>query len=218
MNGFICKYIDNKNFGFISGADGKEYFFHKNNVINQNNLEVGREVDFNPSFNKKGFNAKDIKVGGELEKIYVNPPHFLVQSQSINLNRYKIFTLLNYSTRDRDPNIARQNLINKAASLGLNSVLDIQATRHTESSGNYNYTVHELNSALCLVKEIMFTSDKNKVINNAAEIKKEIEEIEFRISQENKNNIELNKRSGCFGTIFLLCLFVILVWSCLSLF
>jgi cold shock CspA family protein len=205
MKGYICKYLDEKGFGFVMGDDGKEYFFHISQIINKQ-IEVGHAVDFNPAFNKKGYNAQDITVGGELEKIYKNPSEFIAQKSKINDSKYKIFSLVNFTTKDRDPNVARQKLINKAISLGLNSALDIQTTRHTESQGNYQYTVHELSSGLCLVKEISFTTDKNEALRNDAEIKKELEEIHKKIAEENKR-IELSKENGCLGLVLIFFLF-----------
>jgi CspA family cold shock protein len=32
-NGIIKKVVSDRGFGFITGADGKEYFFHRNNVV-----------------------------------------------------------------------------------------------------------------------------------------------------------------------------------------
>jgi hypothetical protein len=86
--------------------------------------------------------------------------------------------------------------------LGLNSALDIQITRHTELDGNYKYTVHEFNSALCLIKEISYTNDKDKALKNAAEIEDEIEEIDKKIIEENKKN-DLSRNKGCLGGILL---------------
>jgi CspA family cold shock protein len=43
MNGTIKKLVSDKQFGFITGSDGKEYFFHKQDLVNQNefrDLEV----------------------------------------------------------------------------------------------------------------------------------------------------------------------------------
>jgi cold shock CspA family protein len=43
MNGIIKKLVSDKQFGFITGTDGKEYFFHKQDLVNQNefrDLEV----------------------------------------------------------------------------------------------------------------------------------------------------------------------------------
>jgi CspA family cold shock protein len=32
-NGIIKKVVADRGFGFITGTDGKEYFFHRNNVV-----------------------------------------------------------------------------------------------------------------------------------------------------------------------------------------
>ena len=44
MNGTIKKLVSDKQFGFIVGSDGKEYFFHKQDLVDQNSFR-DMEVD-----------------------------------------------------------------------------------------------------------------------------------------------------------------------------
>jgi len=51
-----------KSFGFISGADGREYFFHRSAVADDgfDQLAVGRRVTFIPSDGAKGPRAERV--------------------------------------------------------------------------------------------------------------------------------------------------------------
>jgi cold shock CspA family protein len=65
MNGQIILYNKNKAFGFIRGKDDSDYFFHKSNLVDNNdaiNLKKDLEVSFNPTVAKRGKKAIDIKI------------------------------------------------------------------------------------------------------------------------------------------------------------
>lgn len=64
MKGTIKNYNDEKNFGFIRGEDGKEYFFHSSAVVNGAGAELsrGREVTFQPSEGAKGPRAEEVEL------------------------------------------------------------------------------------------------------------------------------------------------------------
>ena len=63
QKGTIEKKIYNKGFGFITGQDSKQYFFHKSMLADRRTwrtLRVGESVEFNPAQGKKGIEAHDI--------------------------------------------------------------------------------------------------------------------------------------------------------------
>lgn len=64
MNGTIKKVHSDKNFGFILGEDGKDYFFHRSGVKNAEftQLREGQEVTFEDAVGDKGPRAEDIYV------------------------------------------------------------------------------------------------------------------------------------------------------------
>lgn len=62
MNGKVVRVIVEKNFGFILGEDGKEYFFHKSEVKNETfskRLE-GLPVQFEDGEGTKGPRAAEV--------------------------------------------------------------------------------------------------------------------------------------------------------------
>ena len=63
MKGKIAKLIRDRGFGFISGEDGKEIFFHRTALVGVdfNALEEGAEVEFDTESGPKGLRATNVK-------------------------------------------------------------------------------------------------------------------------------------------------------------
>ena len=56
-NGTVKRVISDRGFGFIGGEDGKEYFFHRNEVaesLNFDQLAGGEAVSFDVEASPKG--------------------------------------------------------------------------------------------------------------------------------------------------------------------
>ena len=63
--GTIKKIVPDRGFGFISGEDGKEYFFHRTGLdssINFDSLAGGERVSFEIEASQKGPRANRIKL------------------------------------------------------------------------------------------------------------------------------------------------------------
>ena len=61
--GTIKKVVSERGFGFISGEDGKEYFFHRDGLIsflNFDRLSGGEKVEFEIEQSPKGARAKNV--------------------------------------------------------------------------------------------------------------------------------------------------------------
>lgn len=65
MKGRIKTYKDDKGFGFIIGEDDSDYFFHISDVRTIIEVKRGQIVEFEPSSNEKGNNAKNITISTE---------------------------------------------------------------------------------------------------------------------------------------------------------
>jgi len=61
MNGKVKFYNEKKGFGFITGDDKKEYFFHVSKVENQEVLSENDEVEFETIETPRGEQADNIK-------------------------------------------------------------------------------------------------------------------------------------------------------------
>lgn len=61
MKGKIKFYKEDKGWGFITGDDGKDIFFHKSNVENpRNGMREGWEVEYETEEGDKGLKAVSI--------------------------------------------------------------------------------------------------------------------------------------------------------------
>ena len=63
MNGRITRVMVDKNFGFITAEDGRDYFFHKSALQNETNFTqrlVGQEVTFEDTETSKGNRAERV--------------------------------------------------------------------------------------------------------------------------------------------------------------
>lgn len=60
MKGKISSYDEDGKCGFIKTEDGEEYFFQKN--IEETEIEVGSEVEFETDEGDKGSEAKNVEL------------------------------------------------------------------------------------------------------------------------------------------------------------
>lgn len=63
MKGSVRKVFADKGFGFIRGADGKDYFFHRTvvqNVQSMDDVNEGAAVEFEGTEGPKGPFAEDV--------------------------------------------------------------------------------------------------------------------------------------------------------------
>lgn len=61
MFGTVTKWFDNKGYGFIRGADGKDYFIHRSKLDGEY-IERGYYVSFRTFQGEKGDKAKNVIV------------------------------------------------------------------------------------------------------------------------------------------------------------
>lgn len=86
MRGRVKTVNEEREFGFIIGEDGNEYFFHFSNVISVDFPTKNSIVEFNGFETDKGHSAKDIKV----KEIAVKRPEMIIiGSERIRLNSIK---------------------------------------------------------------------------------------------------------------------------------
>jgi cold shock protein len=63
--GTIKKVVSDRGFGFITAADGKEYFFHRNELGSSSDFERligGERVEFEPGTSPKGPQATNVRL------------------------------------------------------------------------------------------------------------------------------------------------------------
>jgi CspA family cold shock protein len=63
--GTIKRIVSERGFGFIAGADGTEYFFHRNSVENFDALRGDEAVTFEAEDSPKGPRANQVRLSTE---------------------------------------------------------------------------------------------------------------------------------------------------------
>lgn len=61
-SGTIKKLVSDRGFGFITGEDGKDYFFHRDGVADFDSLRGGEQVTFQIEQSPKGPRANQVQV------------------------------------------------------------------------------------------------------------------------------------------------------------
>jgi CspA family cold shock protein len=61
-SGTIKRIVSERGFGFIAGADGTEYFFHRNSVENFDALRGDESVTFEAEDSPKGPRANQVRL------------------------------------------------------------------------------------------------------------------------------------------------------------
>jgi cold shock protein len=62
--GTVKKLVSERGFGFITGEDGKDYFFHRSSLVPSldfDRLEGGEKVQFEIERDPKGARARDVQ-------------------------------------------------------------------------------------------------------------------------------------------------------------
>jgi cold shock protein len=67
QTGKVKKVVSEKGFGFITGSDGKDVFFHKNGLVGVSfdSLRGGEEVQYEVEQTPKGTSAKNVSLAGK---------------------------------------------------------------------------------------------------------------------------------------------------------
>jgi CspA family cold shock protein len=62
VNGTVKFFNSMKNFGFITGDDGKDYFVHRSGIDGQKDIREGDRVEFEVVDGDRGPKAEGVKV------------------------------------------------------------------------------------------------------------------------------------------------------------
>lgn len=154
MNGYIKSFVETKSYGFIRGNDGKDYFFHLNNVKKNstNDVSDGKMVFFEPKATKKGYAAENIEIqSNNIQDTYkYEKPNEVYISKDSNIKGWEILESCNYiliGTSKDSPDSARRDIIESAETIGANGLVNFEYFKTTGSkpgtgSGTYYFTIH----------------------------------------------------------------------------
>ena len=92
MRGRIKRFIEDKGYGFITGEDGQDYFFHISQVRDMVEIKNWMVVNFDIVDGKKGKNAVNIRVSEQN-----NTSRFVTLGDlNIRLNNIKEYSIGTY--------------------------------------------------------------------------------------------------------------------------
>lgn len=153
MNGSIKTYLPEKGYGFIKGDDGKDYFFHQSEFIDKEQVcRICEEsiVNFQQVANPKGYKATQCRLLDTSNVLSYAVPEDFITSRSKGVKGWEIIdggNWLMHGESEHSPDDAKQVVINRAAYVGANALVDLQYYKTTGSrpgrgKGTYYFTIH----------------------------------------------------------------------------
>lgn len=193
MTGIIKTFLPEKQYGFIKGDDGKDYFFHQSDLKDRSSINKvcdGLSVAFEQKATPKGYSAIEIKIEEiDENKIKYIVPTSLEISKSDTFKDWEIVHISNlvlHGSSRNSPDLAKKNLIQHARTCGANAIINLEYYKTTGSEmsnsfnllGTYNYTIHNFKGQLVNVGRRSL---------NGTHTKPELMNIEDRISNTTNN-------------------------------
>ena len=167
--GHVRSFSIEKGYGFIQGDDGKSYFVHSSQIEGGASLEDGQQVTFIGEPSPKGYRAKAVVAGDlppPLTKVYSYPNDFVWLKGEAPKGLEYVFEIKRALwAKSNDPNVARNQLIHMAKSVGANALVNVQMLKLTEQDGcsNYRYTVHAFTGDAGCVMRVHMTRDPEAI-------------------------------------------------------
>ncbi len=188
MRGTIKSYLPEKKYGFITGDDKKDYFFHSSSLKDSNdmdNLCSGLYLSFDQKATPKGYTAIDITIVKEQnarkyavpETIYTSKFNYIKGWETIEFSEWEVHG----SSRD-SPDDAKESMINGAKAVGANCVLNMEYYKTTGSesgtgSGIYYYTIHNFYGIAANIAKLSTDGEyKKEDFNSINEIAKQLKQ------------------------------------------
>lgn len=153
MRGIVKTYLSEKQYGFIRGDDGKDYFFHYSAFTNNNDLNrlcEGLYLQFEQKATPKGYSAVQIEIIEQNITMGYEVPNTVYTSKNADIKGWEVIEYSNWivhgSSRN-SPDSAKEDLIHGAKLISANTLLNIQYYKTTGSEpgtgkGTHYYTIH----------------------------------------------------------------------------
>ncbi|WP_425263363.1 cold-shock protein [Vibrio owensii] len=150
MKGTIKNYLHSKQYGFIKGEDGNDYFFHSSSFKNKQDIQAGALVEFKEKLAPKGFKASACELLPVESIDSFEVPDKMIVLHDVEPSPWEI---IEASSKEihvigrGDPQIQRDLLFARAKELGANALVNYRrfATTGSESgkgNGTHHFTLH----------------------------------------------------------------------------
>lgn len=164
MKGQVKTYLPEKQYGFIKGDDGKDYFFHTSEFKQAADRDRDRVceaayVSFDQQATPKGYKAKDCRLLDSTSVAsYVVPDEFLT-SRTSEIRGWEIIERGEwcvYASSEHSPDDAKFEAIRMARHLGANALGELRYYKTTGSEagtgrGIHHFTIHNFRGRLLSV-------------------------------------------------------------------
>jgi len=152
LTGIVKTCLHDKQYGFIHGSDGKDYYFRYSNLTNKEDILRICEnipVSFNQKATPKGYTAVDISVDKNIKISYIIPDS-IYASKDPAIKGWDTIELSNwivYGSSRNSPDSAKNEMIDNAKRIGANSIVSVEYFKTTGSEpgtgkGTHHYTIH----------------------------------------------------------------------------
>ena len=211
MRGIVKTYLSEKQYGFIKGDDGKDYFFHHSSLKNKNDIVKlceGLFLHFEQKATPKGYSAIQIEPVEQNITISYEIPDTVYTSKNNDIKGWEVIEssswIVHGSSRN-SPDSAKENMIYRTKFIGANALLNMQYYKTTGSEpgtgkGTHYYTIHNFRgSAANIARKSpngQYKLDDLRQINSNAKA--------LKISLVNKTTSAKNKRMLFWLIVFLL--------------
>lgn len=161
IKGVIKTCLSEKQYGFIKGEDGRDYYFSFNALTDKGQIErlaEGALVEFDQKATARGYRAESISITKEHELRYSEPTEVLV-SREKSIQGWEIIEKGNWivhaSSRE-SPDDAKHKLAHSAKLVGANAVIESEYYKTTGSesgsgNGTHYYSIHNFRARVAMV-------------------------------------------------------------------
>ena len=153
MIGTVTSYLSDKNYGFIKGEDGKDYFFHDSSLKDKKDINKLCEdliLEFEQKATPKGYSALNISLLDNNITLKYNLPDTVYISKKDGIKGWEVIEESDWiitGTSSESPYSAKEDLINKANLIGANAIFYTKYYKTTGSEagtgrGIHHFTIH----------------------------------------------------------------------------
>ena len=221
MRGYIKSYLPEKKYGFITGDDKKDYFFHSSSLKDLKDVEKlasGLYLEYEQKATPKGYAATNITIINKQdsgqnakkytipETIYTSKFDYIKGWETIQFSDWEVHG----SSRD-SPDDAKESMINGAKAVGANCVLNMKYYKTTGSEsgtgrGVHYYTIHNFYGIASSIAKLSADGEyKKEDFNN-------INKIATQLKQE----LSVKTESSGITRIILWIVNILLIYVCFN--
>jgi cold shock CspA family protein len=153
MIGTVTSYLSDKNYGFIKGEDGKDYFFHDSSLKDKKDINKLCEdliLEFEQKATPKGYSALNISLLDNNITLKYNLPDTVYISKKDGIKGWEVIEESDWiitGTSSESSHSAKEDLINKANLIGANAIFYTKYYKTTGSEagtgrGIHHFTIH----------------------------------------------------------------------------